>query len=274
MWMAVIQVSGGRIYFSDHGEGPLVVLAHGMGGNHAVWYKQIAALAKSYRVVAYDHRGFGLSRDDSGEGRSAYARDLLALLDHVGADKSVLVGQSMGGGTCISFSGLHPDRVAALVVASSLHALVESAEIKTIMDRARAETQELPQLERVLGADFRIECPAESLLYAEISSFNQTTRETLKGAWPLMQTPEQIGALGMPIVFMAGGQDRLFPVEAMRLTQARVAASHLVEFDAAGHSAYFERPLEFNDSLLRFLQMCNIGGRAPTAHSNLSGYGP
>ncbi len=270
--MATIPVAGGELYYSDRGEGPLIVLAHGIGGNHAVWYKQIAALSRSYRVVAFDHRGFGLSRDESGAGRSAFVHDLLALLDHLGADKAVLVGQSMGAGTCISFAGLHPGRVAALVIASSLHALIEPDDVAKIMDAARDATNDLPQLERVVSADFRRDNAVESLLYTEFSSFNRTNRKSLAGAWPLLQTPEALGALGLPILFLAAGMDVVFPIEATRLMQSRVAGSFLAEIEGAGHSAFFEKPNEFNDSLLSFLAMCKIKGRAPAAHSTMAGY--
>jgi pimeloyl-ACP methyl ester carboxylesterase len=269
--MATIPVAGGQLYYSDRGQGPLIVLAHGIGGNHAVWFKQIAVLARSYRVVAFDHRGFGLSRDDSGEGRSAFVRDLLALLDHLGAEKAVLVGQSMGAGTCISFAGLHPERVAALVIASSLHGLQEPEDVAQVMDAARAAADGLPQLERVVSAAFRRGNPVESLLYGEISSFNRVTRQTLSGVWPLVQTPEQLAGLGLPVLFLAAAEDVVFPIEAMRRLQVRVPGSFLVEIDGAGHSAFFERPAEFNDSLLSFLQMCRIPGRA-ALHSNLPGY--
>lgn len=270
--MPTIKVTGGELYYSDRGEGPLIVLAHGIGGNHAIWYKQIATLSKSYRIVAFDHRGFGLSRDESGEGRGAFARDLLALLDHLDAGKAVLVGQSMGAGTCITFAGLNPSRVAALVIASSLHGLTEPDDVAGMMDAAREATQDLPQLDRVVSAAFRRDNPVESLLYGEFSSFNRVNRKSLTGAWPLLQTPQALGAWGLPILFLAAAEDVLFPIEAMRLVQARVNGSFLAEIEGAGHSAFFERPDEFNDSLLSFLQMCKIKGRAPAAHSNMAGY--
>ena len=270
--MALLPVAGGELYYSDRGEGPLIVLAHGIGGNHAIWYKQIATLSRSFRVVAFDHRGFGLSRDESGEGRSAFVRDLLALLDHLGAGKAVLVGQSMGAGTCISFAGLHPHRVAALAIASSLHGLIEPDDVAEIMEAAREATAGLPQLERVVSAEFRRLNPVESLLYGEISSFNRANRKNLTGDWPLLQTPEALGAWGLPILFLAAAEDVVFPITATRLMQSRVFGSFLAEIEGAGHSAFFERPDAFNDSLLSFLDMCKIRGRAPAAHSNSAGY--
>lgn len=269
--MSLLPVPGGELYYETHGEGPAVVLAHGVGGNHAIWYRQIAVLARSYQVIVFDHRGFGLSQDSDGSGRAAFPGDLLALLDHLQIGKAALVGQSMGGGTCIAFAGLHPERVAALLIASSLHALTESDACKAQMDAARTATASLGQLERVLGQAFRTAQPAETLLYRQINSFNRTDRNSLAGSWPLLQSPAALGALGIPLMFIAGTTDVLFPVEAMRLVQAEIPGSFLVEIDA-GHSVFFEQPVQFNDSMLSFLQAAGFRGRAKPAHSNTAGY--
>ena len=75
--------------------------------------------------------------DAEGLGRSAYVSDLVALLDHLKIDKAAFVGQSMGGGTVIAFAKTCPERVSALVVADSLHAIVEPADVAAIMDKRR-----------------------------------------------------------------------------------------------------------------------------------------
>lgn len=272
--MPTLQINDSTLYYETHGEGPALVLAHGVGGNHAIWYKQIATFAKSYQVVVFDHRGFGLSTDAEGLGRSAYVSDLVALLDHLKIDKAAFVGQSMGGGTVIAFAKTCPERVSALVVADSLHAIVEPADVAAIMDKARAATADLDQLERVLGAGFREKNAAESLLYRGISSFNATNRKTLKGDYAAKVTPEELAALNLRILFITGMEDVLFPVEAIRKVQERVAGSFLVEVSGAGHSAFFESPTEFNDSILSFLMMAGYRGVRRSAHSNAAGYTP
>jgi 3-oxoadipate enol-lactonase len=269
--MAMLTVAGGDLYYETHGDGPVVVLAHGVGGNHAIWFRQIAVLARTYKVVVFDHRGFGLSRDLDGSGRAAFVEDLRALLGHLGVEKAALVGQSMGAGTCIGFAGTYPSRVGALIVAASLHGIAEEGAVKTRMDAARAASDGLDQLERVLGARFRAANEADSLLYRAIASFNSTTRKTLTGAWPLLQTPAVLGARNIPILFLAGTDDVVFPIEAVRLVQEQVPGSFLVELDA-GHSAFFEQPVEFNDSLLSFLAMAGFRPKGRAAHSNAAGY--
>lgn len=268
--MPFLPIGQSELYYEDQGEGPAIVLAHGIGGNHASWFQQVGAFAKSYRVVTFDHRGFGRSTDTENAGRGAFVSDLLALLDHLGIDQAVLVGQSMGGGTCVSFAHAHPDRVRALVIASSLHAIAEPDDVAPLMDFARAATRDMSQLDRVLGAAFREANPVQATLYAAIASFNRADRHSLAGAWPMLVAPEAVGG-GKPVLFLAGMEDVVFPIEAVRRMQAQVPGSFLVEV-SAGHSVFFETPAEFNDSLLSFLAACGIRGLRRSAHSNAAGY--
>lgn len=264
-WLAT---AGAEIYWQAHGEGPAVVLAHGIGGNHAIWYRQLDALAKSNRVIAFDHRGFGLSRDRDGRGRDAFVDDLAALLDHLGEDKVALVGQSMGAGTCIGFAHRAPERIAALAICDSLHGITESEAVKAIMDAARTKTANLDQIDRVLGASAPCELAA---LYSQIASFNSVDRRSLKGAFAARPAAELAGK-GFPILFVCGTEDALFPVDAVRLVQAEVAGSFLVEINDSGHSAFLEAPQQFNDTILSLFQMAGHVGKRGAAHSNAAGY--
>lgn len=267
-----LAAKGADIYWQSHGNGPAIVLAHGIGGNHAAWFRQIGPLSRSNRVIAFDHRGFGLSIDHDGRGRTAFAEDMLALLDHLEVERALLVGQSMGAGTCISFACAYPERVAALAIADSLHAIEEPDDVRAVMDHARGTTAGLGQIERVLGAKTRAADPELETLYVQIASFNSRTRHDLPGEFP-RHAPERLGALGCPVLFVAGMEDILFPIEAIRAVQARVPNSFLVEIVDAGHSAFIERPTEFNDTILTLAQLSGHAGRG-TAHSNSAGYAP
>lgn len=266
----MLATAGAEIYWQAHGSGPAVVLAHGIGGNHAIWYRQLDALARSNRVITFDHRGFGLSRDHDGRGRDAFVDDLAALLDHLGETKVALVGQSMGAGTCIGFAHRSPDRVAVLAICDSLHGIVESDEVKAIMDAARAQTATLSQIERVLGAGAPRELAA---LYSQIASFNAADRHSLTGRFDARPAAE-LGGKGFQILFLSGVDDILFPIEAVRLVQAEVPGSFLVEVNDAGHSAFLEAPVQLNDTILSLLQMAGHVGKAGAAHSNAAGYVP
>ncbi|WP_116365265.1 alpha/beta fold hydrolase [Parahaliea mediterranea] len=254
--MPHLQANGATLYYEEHGLGadaPALVLAHGMGGNHAIWFRQLTDFAARFRVITFDHRGFGNSSDPAGEGRSAYVADLLALLDHLHIERAHLLGQSMGGGTCISFTCQHPRRVASLVVADSLHALQEGPEVATIMDAARAATANLGQIERVLGRRVREEDPTAAVLYRQINSFNAVTRHNLAGAF-VRHAPSALAYTGVPVLFIAGTDDVLFPIAAIRLVAAQVAGAQLVEIPDTGHSAFYESPAAFNRAVLNWME--------------------
>ena len=252
--MPTLGVNGGEIYYESHGEGPPVILAHGVGGNHAIWYQQIPALSERYQVIAFDHRGFGNSVDEQGHGRSAFVADLQSLLDHLDIQHAALIGQSMGGGTCLGFTCAQPERVAALVMTDSLHGFVEPEAVSEIMDRARKDTDDLSQLERVLGSGTRLGDPVRSLLYRQINSFNVTNRRNLTGRFDPLYTPEHLAATAVPVLFLVGEEDVLFPAAAVREMHNHVSDSSYVEVRAAGHSVFFEDPDAFNSAVIGFLE--------------------
>jgi len=249
------------------------VLLHGVGGNHASWFQQIPVFAQSYRVIVPDQRGFGRSTDPNGEGRSAFVDDLEALLDLLGVERCAIVAQSLGGGTALGFAVRRPQRVAALVLADTLHGFAETPETAPVLAQARAASEQLTQIERVLGPTVRRNDPVKTGLYSRIASFNTVDRHTLTGAFTLAP-PAALQATGIPTLFIVGQQDPIFPPAAVQALRVRLPQSFFVEVADAGHSVYFERPEEFNDSVLSFLQAVRFRGHAPAAHSNAAGYTP
>jgi pimeloyl-ACP methyl ester carboxylesterase len=156
----------------------------------------------------------------------------------------------MGGGTCLGFALAHPDKVSALVLCDSLHGFAESPEVKAIMDKARSATSGLSQLERVLGEATRLCKPALAALYRQLNSFN---RKNLAGTFSPLISPQALAATGIPVLFLVGEHDVLFPAAAVRQMHSEVAGSALVEVAGSGHSVFYEDPAVFNAELLSFL---------------------
>jgi pimeloyl-ACP methyl ester carboxylesterase len=110
-----LEVEGGRIAYEVTGEGPLVVLAHGMGDNRSAWRFVAPALAESgYRVAAADLRGHG----ESSTGWPSYTRtdtanDLVALIRHLGGP-AVIIGHSFAGGSATIAAAQAPELVRAI----------------------------------------------------------------------------------------------------------------------------------------------------------------
>jgi pimeloyl-ACP methyl ester carboxylesterase len=102
-------------------EGTLLLFLHGFGNDAHVWDWCAPTFAPHYRVVAYDHRGHGRSDRDP-EGRydhESMAQDVAAVMDALGAARAVIVGHSLGGRVAMRFAGMHPERVAGLVIVDS-----------------------------------------------------------------------------------------------------------------------------------------------------------
>jgi pimeloyl-ACP methyl ester carboxylesterase len=122
-----VEVNGVRLHCVVEGEGPLVLLLHGFPETSRAWRKQIPALAKSFRVVAPDLRGFGAS--DKPKGIAAYrtsvvAEDIVALIRALGAERAHVVGHDWGGGVAWTMATLYPEAVDRLVVLNCPHPLV------------------------------------------------------------------------------------------------------------------------------------------------------
>jgi pimeloyl-ACP methyl ester carboxylesterase len=250
--MPHLTVGGSRLYFESHGDGPAVVLVHGVGGNHVSWFNQVPYFSRSYRVVTIDQRGFGLSEDAEGLGRSAMAGDLLHVLDHLGIERAALVAQSMGGGTCANVTCTAPGRIAALVMADTVLGLVAPPALQALSDSSTAAAASLTQAERVLGPDIRRDDPERVFLYLQIAGFNRYNARTVAGQFPRHE-PAALAATGVPVLFLVGAEDVRFPAELVRGMHVAVAGSRYVEIPSAGHSAYFERPDVFNSLVAGFL---------------------
>jgi pimeloyl-ACP methyl ester carboxylesterase len=247
---------GTDLYYEIQGNGPPLVLAHGLGGNHASWFNQVPFFARWFQVVTFDHRGFGNSRDaQGGADRSRFVDDLKELLDDLGIAKTALVAQSMGGGTCATFTVLHPDRVTALVLADTLVGITIPESLRVRMDAVRNATSGLPQLERVLSDGFREREPVLTHLYTELNNFNKGARESLRGNLPGV-TVEQLSAVNIPVLFLVGTKDILFPPDLMRSIHELIPGSEYQEIADSGHSVYFEKPHHFNEIVLNFLKKC------------------
>lgn len=113
-----VPVDGGDLAVAQWGSGERLVLApHGITANYTSWAMIAAALPDDVTLLAPDLRGRGFSGELPGPyGMAAHARDLVAVLDHVGADRAVIAGHSMGGFVAAKMAMLFEERVSALVL--------------------------------------------------------------------------------------------------------------------------------------------------------------
>jgi 3-oxoadipate enol-lactonase len=111
------EVNGARLYYEVAGAGrPLIMLHEGIANLH-FWDDQWDAFTREYRAVRYDLRGYGKSVMPPGS--FDMRADLAGLMDHLGIERAILMGGSIGGGIAVDFALEYPARVDALVLVGS-----------------------------------------------------------------------------------------------------------------------------------------------------------
>ena len=100
----------------EAGDGPPVIMLHGVGGHAEAYARNVMPLSRRFRAMAIDYLGFGLTdKPDEPPTRDRYVRHLLDFMDAAGIEKAHLVGESLGGWIATWTALQHPDRVDKLV---------------------------------------------------------------------------------------------------------------------------------------------------------------
>jgi pimeloyl-ACP methyl ester carboxylesterase len=118
-----IEVAGARLHVVERGQGPTLLLVHGLAGQlRHFTYGIVDLLASRYRVVAVDRPGSGYSARVPGSSAAlgAQADVLAALIDTLNLDCPVVVGHSLGGAVALALAQRHPERVAGLALIAPL----------------------------------------------------------------------------------------------------------------------------------------------------------
>ncbi|MFZ0660538.1 MAG: alpha/beta hydrolase [Candidatus Binataceae bacterium] len=118
---SIASINGISIAYRDRGSGAAVVFVHGHPFDQSMWDPQLAALSWKYRTITLDLRGYGKSEVPNVNATTVetMAADIKSLLDHLGIQKTVVVGLSMGGQVAMAFADLFPERLAGLVLAGT-----------------------------------------------------------------------------------------------------------------------------------------------------------
>jgi len=129
--MPKIRANGLNFHYQQAGDGPDVVLIHGVTGDLSIWFlcRAMVELARSFRVTAYDLRGHGYSdRPETGYTSADQVNDAMAIADALEIDRAMLVGHSFGGVIAMHAAALHPDRIDAVVLSDPSFAALRHLE--------------------------------------------------------------------------------------------------------------------------------------------------
>lgn len=256
------------INFIDIGEGPLVLLVHGLGGSWQSWLENILVLAREFRVVAVDLPGFGEStRLPEGRLFPMYGDALRAVIDRIGADSAHVVGHSFGGLVSQSFAVSHPDRVRTLTLVDAGGVPLAGLRLAVIMGAMRVVRLLLSsrRLSLVIARNGPLR---RALLRPMVKDPRRISREFALQTLPRMATtgfldavrlgseavmlarPEEVS---VPTMVMWGDADRLLPPWIAADIRSRLPDGQVRLFDA-GHCPMFEEPVTFNQVLVEFLR--------------------
>ena len=243
---------------------PVVVLSHGAGGSHAVWYQQVPQIGERYRIVTWDSRGFGNSTNNTGQlAPQRAANDLAAILDELEISEAHLVGQSMGGWNVSAFITLFSDRVLSVTYADTVGGLWTD-DLRGAYNEFRAAgglqgTRELPLVggHSALWTAGTGRDVAHAFLYQALGSFHSPPLDRLAEVLEFTIDHSDLDDLNIPVLFIAGEYDQIFPAAMLRDSADRISEVKFVEIPDAGHSPYFEQPEAWNLALLEFLAAIN-----------------
>ena len=249
--MPLINQSAAPLYFEDSGGGgPPILLSHGFGASTEMWSGQVENFRNRYRLITWDMRGHGRTEcpDDLGlYSQNNTVDDMAAVLDHLGVERAIIGGHSLGGFMSLVFNVLYPGRVMALYL--------QGCGPGYRSNKARAAWNE------------RVEARAHSLedggldALGGASEVKRSTQNTATGlALAARGIMSQVDArvinslpeISVPTLVLVGENDTPY------LTGSDYMASHIpgsinIRVDDAAHGANIDQPEEVNKALADFL---------------------
>jgi pimeloyl-ACP methyl ester carboxylesterase len=270
-------IHGYKRAFRIAGEGPAILLIHGIGDNSTTWTGVHARLAQRFTVIAPDLLGHGKSDKPRADySVAAYAngmRDLLSVLD---IERVTIVGHSLGGGVAMQFAYQFPQLVERLILVSAggvtkdvnfvlrLASLPMGSEAMAllrlplvlpavqiagrIMGKAIGTTalgHDLPNMLRVLN-----DLPERTASAA----FSRTLRAVVDWRGQIVTMLDRCYLTeAIPVQIIWGTRDSVVPVQHAKMAHAAMPGSRLEIFEGSGHFPFHDDPARFLDIVERFI---------------------
>ena len=271
-----ISINGLKVHYKEMGEGkPVFILLHGFGSSLFSWREVMMPLAEYGRVIAYDRPAFGLTeRPLPGDfprmnpyGVPAQVELLSGLMNTLGVEKAILIGNSMGGTIAMNFDLKYPDRVQALILVDP--AVYSSGGvpewIKPLLNTpqmnhlgpliARSILNSGPQLLEMAWHDPAKITPEILAGYRkplQIDGWDKALWELTKAPTGIDPT-SRLSDFTLPILVISGEDDRIVPTaDTIRLAD-ELANTQLVIIPQAGHVPQEEQPENFMHAVVEFL---------------------
>jgi pimeloyl-ACP methyl ester carboxylesterase len=262
-----IEWEEGQIYYEVMGDGMPVVLTHAAFLDSRMFDELVEPLARRFRVIRYDMRGFG--RSSPARGPLCRRKDLARLLDHLRIERAHLVGCSNGGQISLDLALEQPERAASLALVGStpsgfevsgeppryLFEMMEAAQ-RGDVDRAN-ELQVRIWLDgnqrepNQIDAGLRRKALAMNRIPVAQNTFYLADMQPAEPLDPPAQ--ERLEAVESPVLVAAGALDHPEVLRSAEEMSRRLRKAQLTIFEGCGHVPSFEQPEAFAETLLQFL---------------------
>lgn len=271
-----ITLDGDRIVYRTAGEGPVLLLVHGLAGSSVTWRYVMPALARYFTVLAPDLLGQGQSDKPRGEySLGAHVNTLRDLMDVLGHGRATVIGQSLGGGVAMQFAYQFPERCERLVLVDSgglgrevtfyLRMLTvpgfEDVFPLFCTPRLRDAGNRVASWFRRAGVP---SSPASQEIWRSYASladadnrraFFRSLRDVIDLGGQALSALGRLHHAGqLPTLIVWGARDPFIPVSHAVTAHEAIPGSRLVIFEGVGHYPHCEAPERFIAVLLDFIE--------------------
>ena len=250
------------IDFVERGTGRIpLVLLHGIGFGAESFAAQLVALGRERRVVAWNMPGYGASPPVESLTFPLLAKALVALLDRLGAERADLVGHSMGGMVALEALATYPERVRSAVLTATTPLFgSRDGSFQDTFIRARTAPLDAGLSMRELAETAVPELVGEGADPATIEALKEAMGGVPPATWRAVlrclatfDRHDSLAAIRVPVLAIAGEQDRSAPLKTMARMADAIPGARLVVFPGCGHVPMAERPEAFNREVAHFL---------------------
>lgn len=275
MQVRVATVHGRSISYAEAGEGPVLLLIHGIAGYCENWRDVIEPLARHNTVIAPDLPGHGASQAGSGDySIGALASGLRDLLLTLGHERATVVGHSLGGGIAMQLAYQYPEMVERLVLVSSgglgpevspvlRAAALPGADlfISITAGAGRRVGSGLGRGLTAIGLRPNADVAEVARGYASLedparrAAFLDTLRAVVGTGGQRIDAADRLYlAEAVPVLIVWGARDSIIPARHGEDAHRAIPGSRLEVFDDIGHLPQLEAPGRFIAVLERFLR--------------------
>jgi pimeloyl-ACP methyl ester carboxylesterase len=257
-----IETAGVRVGFERAGQGPPLILVHGLPGDSRVWRRQLDDLSDEFTVVAWDAPGCGQSSDPSGPfGTSEVALVLAGFIEELGLEQPHVLGLSWGSGIALELYRVAPTLPRSLVVASGYAGWAGSLSKEALAQRLdaylTASRRPPDEALREWGAGlFSPTAPQELIdeVLAISSEFHPGALAELARSFAETDLRPVLPTIQVPTLVLHGDADTRSPLSVGRALHAAIPGAQLVVLPDVGHVSNVQAPHAFNAEVRRFLR--------------------